>query len=582
MNRLEQERDLVKIGAPVDPHLELAEIHRRVIGAGGPALLFTNVQGSPFPVLSNLFGTKKRVEMAVGSRPEKMINNMVESLDKLMPPSVKSLWQERRWLRDLAHVGLKKIPGHKAPVVERKIPANLRQFPVITSWQQDGGPFITQPLVYTEDPLTGQHNLGMYRMQVFSPDETGMHWQIHKGGGFHYYEAEQVNQSLPVTVFLGGPPVLTLAAIAPLPERIPELILASFLLGDKLDVTRLSGHPHPLIAEADFALLGQVDPGKRRLEGPFGDHYGYYSLAHDFPVFKIKDIYHRKDAVFPVTVVGKPKQEDYFIGDYLQELLAPLFPLVMPGVKELWTYGEAGFHALAAARVRESYERESLSYAFRILGEGQLTLTKFLLLTDSGCNLRKFDQVLENVLARFDPSRDLLILNDTSMDTLDYTGRKFNLGSKAVMKGTGRIKRTLPRCYEGGLLPGIDAIQVFCPGCLVVSGRPFLEAPKLGEEVLALGKEHLRAWPLLVLVDDAEKITDQTTFLWTIFTRFDPAWDIHGDCEIRQNKICYQGPVLMDARIKPDYPEELMPREDIVGKVSRRWKEYFPNHPNYI
>lgn len=575
INQLEKEKDIITINAEVDPYLELAEIHRRVIEEEGPALLFTNVKGSKFPLVSNLFGTRRRVDMAIGPRPEEITRLAVKALDKLMPPKPSALWQERKWLLDVAKTGLKKVKSEKAPVLEVKAPVNLKELPVITSWQEDGGPFFTQPLVYTEHPITHEHNLGMYRMQVFSENQTGMHWQIHKGGGFHYYEAEELDQSLPVTVFLGGPPALTLSAIAPLPEMLPELIFSSFLLGDKLEIADLPGHSHNFIAEADFALVGEVLPKVRRMEGPFGDHYGYYSWEHEFPVFNVKDIYHRKDAIYPATVVGKPRQEDYFVGEYLQSLLSPLFPVVMPGVKELWTYAETGFHALAAARVRESYYREAMAHAFRIMGEGQLTLTKFLIVTDAQCDLTKFDELLENTLSRFNPAQDLLIINDTSMDTLDYTGRKFNKGSKAIMTGIGQPKRDLPKEYDKGTLTGIDKVKPYCAGCLVISGKPFSEDGDLGKEVIERCQEQLSEWPMVILVDDADQIVDQTSFLWTTFTRFDPAWDIHAQAEIKHNKIQYQGPILIDARMKPEYPDELIPRPDIVDKVSKRWKEYF-------
>ncbi|MFM8533229.1 MAG: UbiD family decarboxylase domain-containing protein, partial [Acidimicrobiia bacterium] len=216
----------------------------------------------------------------------------------------------------------------------------LDRLPVITSWPDDGGPFVTFPLVYTQHPAKPGHNLGMYRLHVHDRSSTGMHWQIGKGGGFHYALAEQKNEALPVTVFLGGPPALILSAIAPLPENLPELMLASLIAGERLDQTAApNGHPHPLIANAEFALMGHVAPKLRKPEGPFGDHYGYYSLQHDYPVFNVGQIAHRKDAIYPGTVVGKPRQEDFYIGDLLQELLSPLFPLVMPAVEQLWSYG---------------------------------------------------------------------------------------------------------------------------------------------------------------------------------------------------------------------------------------------------
>src|SRR5690606_26569928 len=214
---------------------------------------------------------------------------------------------------------------------------------------------MTLPLVYTESPEDGKPNLGMYRIQRYDDRHTGLHCQIGKGGGFHYQEAEERGEALPVTIFAGGPPALILSAIAPLPEGVPELLLASLLLGKRLPYKRVPGWPHPIIAECEFAFAGHALPKKRKMEGPFGDHYGYYSLKHPYPVFRCKKVYRRKDAIWPATVVGKPRQEDFYIGDYLQELLSPIFPIVMPTVRDLWSYGETGFHSLAAAVVKDRY-----------------------------------------------------------------------------------------------------------------------------------------------------------------------------------------------------------------------------------
>ncbi|HMF58384.1 MAG TPA: UbiD family decarboxylase, partial [Pyrinomonadaceae bacterium] len=401
----------------VDPYLEVAEVHRRVIERGGPALLFNRVKGSRYPVVTNLFGTERRIEMAFGSKPESLVKEVVRVAENLLPPRVGELWQHRSLALEALKMGTRNT--RRAPVLQvTDKPARLDELPVLTTWQEDGGPFITLPLVYTEHPQSHKHNLGMYRMQVFDARATGMHWQIHKGGGFHYHEAEKLGQSLPVTVFLGGAPALILAAIAPLPEDVPELVLASVLAGEKVRMTKNpSGYGHRLVAGAEFALTGRVHPRERRPEGPFGDHYGYYSLKHDYPVFHLDAVYHRRDAIYPATVVGKPRQEDFFIGDYLQKLLSPLFPVVMPSVRDLWTYGETGFHSLCAAVVRERYKREALVSGFRILGEGQLSLTKFLILTDEAQDLRDFKSLLEHVLARFDPQCDLFIFSNVSMDT---------------------------------------------------------------------------------------------------------------------------------------------------------------------
>lgn len=579
LDTLRKEKLLIEIDAEVDPYLELAEIHRRVIEEEGPALFFKKVKGSSFPVVTNLFGTRHRVDLAIGPKPEEIVKRAVSALDRLLPPKPSVLWQERDWLLSLTKIGVaSKSPG-QAPVLEvQKKDFDLRKLPVLTSWPEDGGPFITLPLVYTERPATREHNLGMYRIQIHGPQQTGIHWQIHKGGGFHYYEAEQKGEALPTTLFLGGPPALILSAIAPLPEMLPELLFTSFLMGEKLPRVTVPDHPHPLVAEAEFAFCGSVPPHIRKPEGPFGDHYGYYSWKHDFPVFDIHTMYHRKDAIYPATVVGKPRQEDYFIGEYLQSLLSPMFPLVMPGVKSLWTYAETGFHSLASAVVRESYHREALAHAFRILGEGQLTLTKFLILTDCPVDLQDFRTLLEKVLARFEPESDLIIFHETSMDTLDYTGRRLNHGSKAVMLGLGEPKRNLPHEFtfnQCELPAGTQGAQVFCPGCLMLSGPRFEESPDWAKAMIDhLNTESFRDWPLILLVDDLNLASTPAAFLWQVFTRFDPAHDIYAQYELRHHRIIYHGPILIDARMKPDYPGEVVPLEETVKLVDRRWKEY--------
>lgn len=575
---LKKDHDLLEISAPVDPYLELAEIHRRVIEEQGPALLFTNVKGSSFPVVTNLFGTSRRVDKAFGPRPEQLMKEAIAAVESLLPPTPKAIWGERKLIMELLRVGMKEVKGSNAPILgEFRQQDPLKGLPALTSWQEDGGPFITLPLVYTEHPKTGQHNVGMYRLQVYDDSTTGIHWQIHKGGGFHHYEAEQNNEALPVTVFLGGPPALVASAIAPVPEQLPELLIASLILGKKLPITANPRGGHRLVAEADFAISGKVPPHIRRPEGPFGDHFGYYSLKHDFPVFEVDHMWHRKDAIYPATIVGKPRQEDYYMGEFLQRLLSPAFPMVMPGVKELWTYAETGFHSLAAAIVRESYRREALTSAFRILGEGQLTLTKFLMITDRILDLENFPLLLETVLERFQPREDLIIINHTSHDTLDYTGHKLNHGSKAIMMGIGEPVRELPRDYQGGQLPSITKANPYCGGCLCISGPSYEEAPDLPEYLLDQSSEQLAKWPLVILVDDADIAAGQTSFLWTVFTRFNPATDIFAKSKVAFNHVEYELPLIIDARMKPSYPDELFPREDIVKLVDSRWKEYFPS-----
>ena len=578
IDQLRRNNDVVYIDAPVNPVEEAAEIHRRVIAANGPALVFRNITGADFPLVTNLFGTAKRAELAFGERPLRLIKRLVHLVETILPPTPAKIWGARDVGLELLKVGLKR--GKGGPVTE-VVTSDVRldRLPAMTLWPEDGGPFVTLPLVFTQHPDGRGHNLGMYRLHVHSPTHTGMHWQIGKGGGYHYQIAEARNQALPVTVFVGGPPALILSAIAPLPENVPELILASLLQGEKLRrVGAPGGHPHPLIAEAEFALMGRVAPHVRKPEGPFGDHYGYYSLRHDYPVFEVDAIAHRRDAIYPATVVGKPRQEDFFIGDLLQELLSPLFPLVMPAVEQLWSYGETGYHSLSAAQVKQRYPREAMASAFRILGEGQLSLTKFLFVVDRPVDLKDFRATLTHVLERTQPETDLFVFANLSMDTLDYTGPAVNEGSKGVWLGVGEKVRDLPREFAAKSLLPTDARdpRVFSPGCLVVGGPAF--AGDAGAAQRFAESPAFRDWPLVVLTDDpARAAKSPMNFLWTTFTRFEPAADIHAASKrIVRNHVALSGPIVIDARLKPGFPAELFCDEATAALVSRRWKEYFP------
>jgi 4-hydroxybenzoate decarboxylase subunit C len=574
LDQLRRDNDLVTVDAQVDSHLEAAEIHRRVIAADGPALLFTNIKGSDFRLVTNLFGTARRAEMAFGERPLRLIRRIVHLAETLLPPTPGKLWDARDIGGELLKVGTRRVP--RGPIVDRVTSdVHLRRLPALTCWPEDGGPFITLPLVYTTHPDRSGHNLGMYRMQIYDARSTGMHWQIGKGGGYHYAVAEGRGQALPATVFLGGPPALILSAIAPLPENVPELMLASLIAGRRLAQVHGNG-PHPLLADAEFALLGEVPPHVRRPEGPFGDHYGYYSLQHDYPVFQVQRLAHRDDAIFPATVVGKPRQEDFFIGDLLQELLSPLFPLVMPAVEKLWSYGETGYHSLAAAVVKQRYKREAMASAFRILGEGQLSLTKFLLVTDRYVDVKNFRATFEHILARTHVETDLYVFSNLSMDTLDYTGPTVNEGSKGVWLGLGDPVRELPRQFSGTAPAGVTDVRVYCGGCVVVSAPPYSVEPDAPARIAASGA--FTGWPLVILSDDSARATrSDMNFLWTTFTRFEPAADIHAaDRRIVRNHIAYTGPIVIDARMKPWYPKELSCRDDIAALVTKRWTEYFP------
>ena len=563
LDQLRRDGDLCVVDAEVDARLEAAEIHRRVIAAGGPALLFTRVRGSELPLVTNLFGTARRAELAFGRRPGRLIRRLVELAETLMPPTPAKLWGARDVAAEALRIGLKKRSGGPVTEVVTK-DVRLDRLPVLTCWPEDGGPFVTLPLVYTEHPGSGptdrrqRSNLGMYRLQVHDRARPGCTGRSARAAASTTPSRKARGESLPVTVFLGGPPALMLAAIAPLPENVPELMLASLIAGRRLERCPGPG-AHPLVASAEIALVGHVKPRLRQPEGPFGDHYGYYSLRHDYPVFEVEALCRRRDAIYPATVVGKPRQEDFFIGDLLQELLSPLFPLVMPGVVDLWSYGETGYHSLAAAVVRERYKREAMASAFRILGEGQLSLTKFLLVTDRPVDLRDFRATLEHVLARTQPETDLYVYSNLSMDTLDYTGPVVNEGSKGVWLGLGDPVRELPREFRPSVPPPpeVTDVRVFCGGCLVVGGPASQDDPAAGARLAA--HPAFRGWPLVVLTDEPRRAAASAmNFLWTTFTRFEPAADIHAaSTRVVRHHVVHEPPVLIDARRKPSFPKEL-------------------------
>lgn len=577
LESLKRERELHIIDTAVDPFLELAEIQRRVVARHGPALLFGNVIGTEFPVATNLFGTRRRIDLAFGEDPYRFFRRVVQAAEVLMTPSFSKLWD----FRDLAKTGIKlgTVTRSAGPVLEKLMqPPRLKALPQIQSWPMDGGPFLTLPVVYTEHPVSGRANIGMYRNQIYDDTTAGMHFQIHRGMGFHYHEAERLMKALPANIFLGGPPALILSAIAPLPENVPEAVLASLLMGEKLALVR---DPEisslPIASEAEFAILGRVPPGARRDEGPFGDHYGYYSLTHPFPIFQVERIYHRKNPIYTATVVGRPRQEDHYIGEYLQELFAPIYPLVMNGVTSVWAYDDAGVHPLAAAVVKERYVREAFMAGMRILGEGQLSLTKFLMITDTPLPLQHFRPFLTHILERADFASDLFVFSHVSQDTLDYTSGRLNEGSKAILIGLGDRRFSLQTGIAAELKKPIFRSQsVFAPGVLVVEGPAWQDHDSVIAELLE--EEAVRPFRIVCLVDNvSECVASDEAFLWTVFTRFEPAADIYSrQSRLEKFHVQMTAPVVIDCRLKPWYPPVVEPLPETVARVDALWPKIFP------
>ncbi len=563
---LREEGELVDIREPMSPKLVIPEIQRRVVAAKGPALLFHNVEGSSFPVALNLFGSQKRIDLAFGREPADVIRDLVHVMENMLPPkSFKQIWEKKYLLPRMMKVGMKRRSS--GSLLYNRL-ETLEALPALTCWPEDGGPFVTLPLVYTQHPVTGKSNLGMYRVQIQGPRQAGMHIQIHRGGGNHYFAAEAMNQPLPAAVYVGGHPALTISAVAPLPEDVPELVFASLLTGRKLDLIKDPGnHGFPLIAEADFCIYGKIPPHKRAPEGPFGDHYGYYSLEHDYPYMEVDGVYHRENAIWAATVVGRPPQEDHFIALYLQELFSPLFPVVMKGVKDVFAYEESGVHSLAGAIVQERYHRESFTACMRVLGEGQLSLSKVLLATEADLDLKDFGVLFRHIVARCDFRTDFHILSNISLDTLDYTGPEINKGSKAIFLGLGEARFHLevepPASFSAA---DFGRACVFCPGVLVVKGPPWRDGNDDANRLLA--QPEIKPFRLVFLHDDPEAACENdAAFLWHIFTRFEPAGDIYGRREVIRNHLSFDAPLVIDCRMKTGYPKVLEPDSETMATV---------------
>lgn len=575
--------ELVRIEQEIDPYLEAAEIQRRVYAANGPALLFTRVKGSRFPMASNLFGTMRRAELLFS-----------DSLDR-----VRCLFELKAdpavfWRRPLRYLGVPLTALNLLPRGVARGPAlahtcRLSELPQLTSWPDDGGPFVTLPQVYTEDPEQPsfmRSNLGMYRVQLggndYEPDrEVGLHYQIHRGIGVHHQAAIRRGEPLRVSIFVGGPPGMTLAAVMPLPEGLTELAGAGALARRRVRLARVDGHV--VHVDADFCIVGTIAPsGALKPEGPFGDHLGYYSLQHEFPVLRVERVYHRADAIWPFTVVGRPPQEDTVFGELIRELTGPVIPTVLPGVRGVHAVDASGVHPLLLAVGSERYvpyrersePQELLTQANAILGQGQMSLAKVVMIAacedDPTLDSHDIARFFAHVLARVDFRRDLHFQTRTTIDTLDYSGHGLNQGSKVVIAAVGKPVRTLPTSVPSELvLPaGFSDPRVGLPGVLVVRG-PAYAAGELRRFCEALAPEQaINSFPLVVLVDDAEfAARSLNNLLWVTFTRMNPAVDMDGIGASYEHKHwgC-RGSLVIDARRKPHHAPPLI--EDPA--VSRR------------
>ncbi|MCR5814982.1 MAG: UbiD family decarboxylase [Desulfovibrio sp.] len=592
---LEETGQLVRIDQELDPVLEIAAVQRRVFAAKGPALLFTRVRGCRFPMLANLFGSRERLAFIFRHdlAAVKELFAAAAQGGRFFAHPLQALGRLSRLFWPLLHMLPRNLPPQSAPVLKESCEAS--DLPQLVSWPGDGGPFITLPIVYSEDPLApgfAHANLGMYRIQMrgqdYAEDEMGLHYQIHRGLGVHHAQALACGRALPVHIYVGGPPALTLAAIMPLPEGVSELRFAGLLGGQGVAVTRLASAQLPVLAEADFCLMGHIGPVSKP-EGPFGDHLGYYSKAHPFPVFYVERITHRPNAIWPFTTVGRPPQEDTVFGDFIHELTAPLLPRVFPGVAEVHAVDAAGVHPLLLALGYERYTpyearrkpRELLTEALHLLGTSQTALAKYLLIAAHedapALSCRDVAGFLRHMLERSDFARDLHFLTPANTDTLDYTGQALHEGSKLIWTCAGDARRRLATELSG--LP--DLPQGFSKPALAMSGVLIVQGPKhtlpqaepdpalsgladrLGASALA------ETCPLVVVVDDsAFTAANLANFLWVTFTRSDPAQDTYG---FRARTIAKQwqcsAPLLIDARQKAWHAPELVEDPEVARRV---------------
>ncbi len=581
---LESVGELHRCSVEVDPYLEVTEIATRAIKEKKPAILFERVKDSRFPLVINTLASDKRCELALQCHPQQLGEELIRFAEALMPPKPSSLLQHRSFASRFLHAPVARVSRARSQEITIESP-NLDDLPILTCWPEDGGRFITLPQVVTYDPRSGKRNMGMYRMHVFDKASTGMHWQIQKGGGFHYYQAEKLERPFELVVALGTDPALLMATVAALPENIDEAMFAGFLRGKRMRFVKGKSVSIDVPAHAEFILEGTVPLNVRKTEGPFGDHFGHYSHAADFPVFMLKAITHRRNAVYPATIVGVPPMEDKWIGDATQMILGPLAKLLHSEIKDMWAYYEAGFHNLLVVAVDQRYAKEAMKTALGILGTGQLSLTKCIILVSEGVNIRNFDEVMKNVRDYFDPHLDFVMIPRVPLDTLDFTSYTMNLGSKMI------IDATVKRRGDQSAPPAIDRNRRDEQIQQVKSLDPRILDVNLVHDTLLLVKVQGHGMPLvgklvmhtelpgikmIATVSDDVDIRDRENYIWGLFTRFDCERDIIFT-EQKLVGICpvYKGIMGIDATWKNGYPKPLRMTESVIKKVNERWESYW-------
>ena len=568
---LEQNGQLKRVRVEVDPELEVTEITQRVLREQGPALLFEKPKGSPVPLLMNLFGTMDRVRAALGREPAEIGNELLTAMEKVNPPSLKGMWESRSVIKRALFTHPRKVAS--APCQEVTEAPDLSRLPILKCWPGDAGRFITYGIVLTQHPITRRRNLGLYRLQVFGKDATGMHWQNMKGGRGHYWEAERQGKDLDVAVIIGADPILMMAAILPLPEDVDEIGFAGFLQGKGIPMVRATTLDMAVPANAEFVLEGTVPAVERRMEGPFGDHFGHYSEAAEFPVFHIRKVTRRRNAIYAGTVVGKPPQEDKFLGIAAGKMIGPLIKIINPNIVDMCAYAGAGFHNLLVVALKERHPKEVLKTAMSLLGTGQLSLTKVLVLVGPDRDPSDFRAVLGDLWHRFDPEDHMWLLPFAPLDTLDFTSFKMHVGSKLVIDAAGEIlsKADPPRGVDPRRFDDrMENYKLLEGGFLAIVARQNARAILQNLVKAPLGVRFVVAVSPDVRLDDDENLQ------WGVFTRFDPARDmLFTQQEFAGARPVYQGIVAIDATWKEGYPAPLVMEQSVVRLVDRRWSEYW-------
>lgn len=578
---LEKHGHLIRIKEEVDPDLEMAAIHLRVFEKKGPAILFENIKGCKFQAVSNLFGTLERSKFIFRHTFDK-----VQKLIDLKNNPIKGIKSPYKNF-STGLLALKSIPKkvNYGPILFEE--TTINQLPLIKCWEKDGGAFITLPQVFSLDPANTSifsSNLGMYRVQLTGNDyeinkEIGIHYQIHRGIGIHQNKANQLGKPLKVSIFIGGSPAHILSAVMPLPEGLSELTFAGALAGRRFRYIEKDGYI--LSADADFVITGEIFPNETKPEGPFGDHLGYYSLTHEFPVMKVNKVYHRKNAIWSFTVVGRPPQEDSQFGALIHELSGSSIPKEIPGLHEVNAVDAAGVHPLLLAIGSERYSpyqqlkqpQELLTIANHILGFGQLSLAKYLFIANKEDNpqlsTNKIEEFFIHILERVDWKRDLHFYTNTTIDTLDYSGNSINQGSKVVIAAIGEKKRELITHSP------IENGKLIIPGVIALDFESFTTHENAAQELETLNSHlstlNLEGLLLIILVENANLISQTlNNFLWVTFTRSNPANDIYGINSFTKNKHwgC-EGPLIIDARIKPHHAPPLVKNPEIEKRVDK-------------